>query len=299
MSQVDLRILTLLERLELGHVLVSDGATGTYLQTKGLEPGGCPEVFNTSHPEIVKDMAKDYFDVGSDIVLTNSFGGNRVMLEKYGFGGRVKDLNRMAVQHACSSAPLRKYVLGSVGPTGEFLEPLGDVSEAKMMEILVEQVTSLEEGGADGVLIETMTALEEMTLAIKAVKENTKLPVLATMTFDKGPRGFFTMMGVSPEQAVFTLQEAGADVVGSNCGNGIENMWEIAKKMRELTDGFLIINSNAGIPEIKKGQVIYTESPEFMSQYFKQMADIGVNILGGCCGTTPSHIRALVKAVRG
>lgn len=298
MSQVDLRILTMLERLELGHVLVSDGATGTYLQTKGLEPGGCPEAFNTSHPEIVKDMAKDYFDVGSDIVLTNSFGGSQMMLEKYGLGGQVKELNRLAVQHARSSAPQGRYVLGSVGPTGEFLEPLGDISEVKMMAILVEQVTSLEEGGADGVLIETMTALEEMTLAIKAVKENTKLPVLATMTFDKGPRGFFTMMGVSPEQAVCTLQEAGADVVGSNCGNGIENMWEIAKKMRELTDGFLIINSNAGIPEIKKGQVIYTESPEFMSQYFKQMADIGVNILGGCCGSTPSHIRALVKAVR-
>ncbi len=216
MSQVDLGHLTLLERLELGHVLVSDGATGTYLQTKGLEPGDCPEVFNTSHPEIVKDMAKDYFDAGSDIVLTNSFGANQIMLEKYGFGGQVKELNRLAVQHARSSVPQGGYVLGSVGPTGEFLEPLGDTSEVKMMSIFVEQVTSLEEGGADGVLIETMTALEEITLAIKAVKENTKLPVLTTMTFDKGPRGFFTMMGVSLEQAVFTLQESGADVVGSN-----------------------------------------------------------------------------------
>ena len=299
MNEVESRSLTLLERLELGHLLISDGATGTYLQTKGLEPGGCPEEFNITYPEIVKTMARDYFEAGSDMVLTNSFGGSRIMLGKYGFGDRVKEFNRLAAEHARTVAPRGKYVIGSVGPTGEFLEPIGDVGTAEMMDIFVEQVTALEEGGADGVQIETMSALEEAALAIKAVKENTKLPVLATMVFDKGPRGFFTMMGVSPETAVDGLQVAGANVIGSNCGNGIENMLEIARQMREVTEGFLMIHSNAGMPEIKKGQIIYPEPPEFMAEHFKGMGDLGVNILGGCCGTTTAHIRALVEAVRG
>jgi 5-methyltetrahydrofolate--homocysteine methyltransferase len=190
-------------------------------------------------------------------------------------------------------------VAGSVGPSGEFLEPLGEVTNAEMLEAFVEQVTALAEGGADAILIETMTALEEATLAIKAVKEATDLPVIATMTYDKGPRGFFTMMGVQPERAVVELREAGADVTGANCGNGIDNMVEIARLMRGATDGYLLVHSNAGIPAIRKGQIVYSETPEYMAERFKELADLGINILGGCCGTTPSHIFALSQIVRG
>lgn len=293
------RPLTILERLARGDLLISDGATGTYLQSHGLEPGACPEEFNVSHPEVVQGMARAYFEAGSGMVLTNSFGANRFMLSKYGYGDRVTEFNRLAAQHARSQAPTGRYVIGSVGPAGEFLEPLGEVSEAEMLEAFVEQVTALEEGGADGVVVETMTALEEAMLAVRAAKENTNLAVLATMVFDKGPRGFFTMMGVTPEQAVKGLTGAGADVVGSNCGNGIEAMVEIAGMLRQATGGYLLIQSNAGLPTLERGEIIYPESPEFMAERFKALADLGVNIIGGCCGTGPDHIRALAVSLKG
>ena len=287
----------LLERLRQGDLLISDGATGTFLQQHGLEPGGCPEEFNASHPEVVREMARQYFEAGSDLVLTNSFGGSVFMQKKYGYGERVAEFNRLAAEHARSQAPDGRFVVGSVGPTGEFLEPLGPVSETEMYEAFVEQVKALEAGGADGVAVETMTAVEEAELAVRAARENTDLVVMATMVFDKGPRGFFTMMGVTPERAVQTMQAAGAHVVGSNCGNGIDNMVDIARRMRAETEGFLLIHSNAGIPAMKGGQIIYPESPEYMAERFQELAELGVNIIGGCCGTGPEHIRALAAAV--
>ena len=290
---------TLMDRLEAGEPLISDGATGTYLQQHGLEPGGCPEELNASQPEVVRGMAKAYFDAGSDMVLTNSFGGSRFMQKKYGYADRVSEFNRLAAEHAKSQAPEGRYVAGSVGPTGEFLEPLGPVSEGEMYDALAEQVTALAQGGADAILIETQMALEEVVIGVRVAKENTDLPVFATMVFDKGPRGFFTMMGVTPEQAAAGLREAGADVVGVNCGNGIELMVELARQMRVADDGLMLVHSNAGIPDIKDGQIVYNESPEFMAERFKILADLGVSILGGCCGTGPDHIRALVKALRG
>ena len=287
----------LLERLGRGELLISDGATGTFLQQHGLEPGGCPEEFNSSHPDVVREMARQYLEAGSDMVLTNSFGGSVFMQKKYGYGERVAEFNRLAAEHARSQAPEGRFVVGSVGPTGEFLEPLGPVSEAEMYDAFVEQVKALEAGGADGVVVETMTAVEEAALAVRAARDNTGLVVMATMVFDKGPRGFFTMMGVTPERAVQSMQETGAHVVGSNCGNGIDNMVDIARRMRAETDGFLLIHSNAGIPAMQKGQIVYPESPEYMAERFGELADLGVNIIGGCCGTGPDHIRALATAV--
>jgi len=298
MAEADKEYPTLLERLANGDLIVSDGATATYLQSQGLEPGGCPEEFNASHPDVVRDMAKAYFDAGSDMVLTNSFGGNRFMLKKYGHGDRVHELNRLAAEHARSQAPPGRFVAGSVGPTGELLEPLGEVNEGEMLEAFGDQMAALAEGGADAILIETKFAIEEATLAVIAARENTTLPVMATMTFDKGPRGFFTMMGVTPQQAADGLREAGADVVGVNCGNGIDAMIELATEMRKATDGYLIVHSNAGIPAIKNGEIVYPETPEFMAERFKTLADMGVNIIGGCCGTNPDHIRSLAEAVR-
>ena len=289
----------MLDHLAKGEVLISDGAPGTYVQAHGLEAGGCPEEFNVSQPDIIQGMARAYFEAGSDMVLTNSFGGNKFMLTKYGYGDGVREFNRLAAEHARSQAPPGRFVVGSVGPTGEFLEPLGPVSESEMLETFAEQITALEEGGADGVVIETEMALEEATLAVRAAKENTDLAVIATMIFDKGPRGFFTMMGVTPEQAVAGLTEAGADVVGTNCGNGIERMVEIAEKMRAATDGYLAVHSNAGIPSIVQGRIVYPETPEFMAEGFKKLHDLGVNVIGGCCGTGPDHIRELSTTLRG
>ena len=295
MSSIEYRPESILERLEAGETLVSDGATGTYLQQRGLEAGGCPEAFNATHPDVVRGMACDYFSAGSDLVLTNSFGGSRYMQKKYGYEGRVHEFNRLAAEHAASQKPdERHYVLGSVGPTGEMMEPLPDgVSESEMYDALAEQVVALAEGGADVILIETQMALEEAITGVRAAKENTSLPIFATMVFDLGPRGFFTMMGVTPEKAVSELREAGADVVGANCGNGIDRMVDLAAQMRAVDDGLMLIHSNAGIPDMKDGQIIYNEGPDYMAERFKRLAKMGINVLGGCCGTGPDHIRAL------
>lgn len=290
---------SLLERLKSGSVLISDGATGTYLQGKGLEPGGCPEEWNLSHPEIVQGMAADYYASGSDAVETNSFGGSPYMLKKYGYGDRLEELNRLAAQHARRAASPENYVIGSVGPTGEFLEPIGSVSESEMYEGFVRQVTSLAEGGADAICAETMTSLEEACLVVKATKAHTRLVAMATMTFDKGPRGNFTMMGVTPQAAVRGLLDAGADVVGANCGNGILYMIEITAEMRKVTGAPILIHSNAGIPVVRKGQVIYSEDPEWMAPHYRRLVDAGATLVGGCCGTTPAHIRAISRVLRG
>ena len=278
--------------------MVSDGATGTYLQSHGLEPGGCPEEFNRTHPEIVQGMARAYFAAGSEMVLTNSFGANRFMLGKYGHGEKVSELNRLAAGHARSQCPYGGFVIGSVGPTGEFLEPLGEVTEEEMLDAFVEQVTALEAGGADGVVIETMTAVEETRLAIRAAREHTGLAVLSTMVFDKGPRGFFTMMGITPERSVKELLDAGADVVGTNCGNGVDLMVELAKDLRRATDAPLLVHSNAGIPLMVQGEIVYPESPDYMAKRFNDLADLGINIIGGCCGTRPEHIRTFSESLK-
>ncbi len=289
----------ILDRLAAGETLFFDGATGTYLQNHGLGPGGSPELMNADNPDVIRQMAAHYFDAGSDIVLTNSFGGNRFMLERYGAGDRLFELNKLAAEHARAAAPEGKYVAGSIGPTGEFIEPLGTATEDELYETFSEMCRAFEAGGADAVMIETQLALDEAAIAVRAAKETTNLVVMSTMVFDKGPRGYFTMMGVTPEQAVEGLQEAGSDIVGTNCGNGIERMVEIAARMRAVTDKYLVVQSNAGLPVIKNGETLYLESPEFMAKHYKELAELPINILGGCCGTTADHVRELVKSVRG
>ena len=303
-ARAETRKLTFLERLAAGGALVADGATGTYLQFKGLEPGGDPEAMNLTHPEVVLGMAAEYFQAGSDLVQTNSFGGSRFMQAKYGHGDQVREMNRLAAQHARSQADAApgsggRYVAGSIGPTGELIRPVGTTPSEDVYHAFVEQATALEEGGADVIVVETMISVEEARLAVKAVKAHTGLPMAALTTFDKGPRGYFTMMGDTPESAVHQLTEAGADIVGANCGNGIDVMVELGERFRSVTDGYVWLNSNAGIPIIRQGQLVYPETPERMAPGFKKLADMGINIVGGCCGTTPNHIRALVGAVRG
>ena len=287
----------LLNRIYEGETIISDGGTGTYLQKNGLEPGGCPEEFNVSHPEVIKKMAREYFEAGSDMVLTNSFGGSVFRQKHYGFEDSVFKFNKLAAQLAKSQAPEHGFVCGSLGPTGEFLRPLGLVSNQEMYDSFKNQALALEEGGADCVVIETMLDIDETSIALQAVRENTSMLAMATMTFDLGPRGFFTMMGVTPEDAAKKLEQSGAQVIGANCGNGIERMIEIASKMRNSTDKPMMINCNAGIPSLVSGEILYPETPEYMAEQFMKLKDVGVNIIVGCCCTSPDHIKALSNAI--
>ncbi|HCK53309.1 MAG TPA: methionine synthase [Planctomycetaceae bacterium] len=289
-----------LERVASGDVLISDGATGTYLQENGLEPGGCPEEFNLNRPDVVRGMAAAYFEAGSDIVETNSFGGSRYMLAKYGHGDRVEELNRLAGQLAREAAPVDGFVLGSMGPTGEILEEKGGTADSEeMYEVFCEQATGLAAGGVDAVCVETMSDVTgEMTLAIRAVKAATGLPVVATLCYDRGPRGLFTMMGDTPESTALALAEAGADVVGSNCGIAIGDMIEVIAAMRGVTDLPILTHVNAGIPSIVSGEIVYPDEPEFMAEQMRKVIEAGANIVGGCCGTGPAHVRAFSLLLR-
>ena len=287
------------DRILTKETLVSDGATGTWLQEHGLIPGDSPELFNLSKPKLITQMSKEYFDAGSDMVLTNTFGGNRFMLTKYNQGGGVFDVNKAAVENAkkATAGDSSKYVIGSIGPTGEFIEPLGSVSREQMKDVFIEQIEGMKAGGVDAVLVETMFALDEAQVAVEAAK-SLNVFVMATMTFTLGPRGFFTMTGVTPEQATKELEATGANVVGANCGNGIDNKIHIAEMIRKTTDLPMLIHSNAGIPGMEKGNIIYPETPEYMKSRFKKLQEVGVDIIGGCCGTTAEHIREIVKVIK-
>ena len=275
-------------------LLVSDGAWGTELSKRGLAPGESPESWNLDRPDDVRGVAASYVEAGADIVLTNSFGGNRFKLGKSSLVDRLVEVNRRAAELSKEAAGDTVLVFASVGSTGEFMAPLGTVSEAEMVDCFAEQARALAAGGADGIVIETMTDLAEALAALRAAKENTSLPVVVSMTFDKGAQGYATMMGVKPEQAAEALAGAGADAVGANCGAGIENMIEVARLMKPVLSVPLWVKANAGLPELVDGKTVFRQSPDVMAQHVGELVAAGANIVGGCCGTTPEHIRLLV-----
>ena len=287
------------ERVAQGDILISDGAMGTYLQAKGLSPGECMESWCVSHPNVIKGIHEEYIAAGSDIVETNSFGGTCYKLKPYGLEDKVRELNQAAAALARQAIAGKGYVAASVGPTGRILEDEGgDVTPQDLYRAFKEQVVALEEGGADAVCIETMLSLSEAEQAIKAAKENTKLPVICTFTFEPGARGFRTMMGVTPESAAREAVAAGADIVGANCGNGIVNMIEITRQMHAAQPGRpILINANAGMPVLEGERTVFKETPEFMASKVPELIRAGAQIIGGCCGTTPEHIAAMVRAV--
>jgi 5-methyltetrahydrofolate--homocysteine methyltransferase len=282
-----------------GKILVSDGAWGTFLQKKGLQPGECPELWNITHREDVLDIACSYIAAGSDMIETNSFGGSRFKLEKYGLAHQVEELNKVAAQISRQAAGSDKIVLGSIGPTGKLLL-MEEVTSEEMYEAFREQAVALEAGGADAIIVETMTDLEEAILAVRAAHENTNLEVICTMTFDKlATGGFRTMMGVSPAEMVHPLMKAGATVIGANCGNGIRDMVPIAKDIRSVNKEVpVLIHANAGMPIFQEGVTVFPESPEEMALSAEELILAGVNIIGGCCGTTPEHICKIREAVK-
>jgi 5-methyltetrahydrofolate--homocysteine methyltransferase len=288
----------LLDRLQAKEILVADGAMGSFLFQRGLKAGESPESVNLNNPQVLVQIADLYFKAGADIVQTNSFGGSPLKLAQYGLDNKTEEINRIAAQCVRQVVGDKAYVSGSCGPTGKMLKPLGEVEVDKMREGFHRQITGLVKGGVDIICVETMTDLTEAILAVKAAKSiDPGLPVMATMTFDPTPRGFFTIMGISITQAVKDLTEAGADVLGSNCGNGLEKMIQIAQEFREETKLPIIIQSNAGKPEMKKGKLEYPEGPAFFGEKVKDLIRAGVSIIGGCCGTTPEHIQAIRQAV--
>ena len=280
--------------------MISDGAMGTYLQAKGLKPGECPESWCITHPEVVQGIHEAYIAAGSDIVETNSFGGTWYKLKPFGLADKVRELNKAAAVLAKQAIAGKGYVAASVGPTGQIVvDEGGDVTPDDLYKAFKEQVAALEEGGADALCIETMASLTEALEAIKAAKENTQLPVICTFTFSPGARGFRTMMGVTPQRAAQEAVAAGADVVGANCGNGIENMIEITRQMHAAQPGTpILINANAGMPVLEGEKTVFKETPEFMASKVPDLIRAGAQIIGGCCGTTPEHIAAIARVAR-
>ena len=286
------------DRIKQGKILVSDGAWGTFLHAKGLKPGQCPELWNIEHPDEVFDIAKSYIDAGADMVESNSFGGSSFKLIHYGLADRASELNQAAAAISRKAAG-DKFVLGSVGPTGKILM-MGEVTPEEVYESFKEQVIALEKGGADAIIIETFTDIDEARLAIRAAKVNTTREVICTMTFERTVDGEYrSMMGVSPTEMMQELIPEGVDIIGANCGNGIEGMIKILKEIRLCNSVIpVLVHANAGMPIYDDGKTVFPESPMQTAGYVKEIIDAGVNIIGGCCGTTPEHIRQIARAAR-
>jgi 5-methyltetrahydrofolate--homocysteine methyltransferase len=290
---------SLLTSIAKGKVLISDGAWGTQLHKRGLQLGECPEHWNVTHRSDVASVAQGYIDAGADMILTNSFGGNPVKLAHFGFQNRTAELNEAAAAISREAAGVNHLVLGSMGPTGVILM-MGEVTEEELFTGFSTQAKALQRGGVDAFCIETMSAIDEACIAIRAAKESTGLEIACTFTFEKTARGEYrTMMGVSPAEMVKALKAAGASVIGANCGNGIDGMIDIVKEIRAADASIpVLVHANAGRPVIENGTTVFPEKPEVMAAKAIDLVAAGANIIGGCCGTTPEHIAALAKSIR-
>jgi len=289
----------ILDLLKTRRCLLSDGAWGTLLHRKGLKPGECPESWNLTHEGHVVDIARSYIDAGADLIKTNSFGGNCFKLGHYGLAGRVNALNQAAVRISRKAAGDSKMVMASVGPTGKLLM-MGDVTEDELYDAFRDQILALYEAGADAILIETMSDLQEASIAIRAARENTPLEVLATMTYESAAGDdFFTMMGVGTAEMVSAFKSLGVDIIGVNCGKGIGETIELVRKIRSIDSEIPIIaHPNAGLPEYRDGETVFLETPGQMASRLEELVSAGARIVGGCCGTTPSHIEKFAAIIK-
>jgi 5-methyltetrahydrofolate--homocysteine methyltransferase len=282
-----------------GGPIVADGAMGTMLFAAGLQFGDPPEVWNLSQPEVVRRIQRGYLEAGSRIVMTNTFGGNRLRLRLHGLDGRVAELNRTAailLRTEVDSAGGRALVAGDIGPTGEIMAPLGTLADEEAVEVFAEQAAALIAGGVDVIWIETMSHLSEIKAAIQGVRQvSAGIPIIATMTFDT--RGH-TMMGVSPEAAVAALAAWGVDAIGGNCGNGPDELLPVIERMHAVApDVLLVAKSNAGMPELVDMRAVYRADPALMAEAAIGFRDAGARIIGACCGSTPAHLAAMAEAL--
>ena len=287
------------ELLELvkTRTVLGDGAMGTMLQDRGLTSGECPEAWNLDKPDAIVEIHRTYRDAGCDYVETNTFGASTIKLSRFGLDCKIDDIVTAGVDLARRAVGDTCLVAGSVGPTGGLLEPYGDYSAEQLAEGFRRTAELMEHAGVDFFLIETMSDLNEATLAIAAAKGVSRRPVVATMAFAKGAKGHRTMMGTSPAQAASGLTEAGASLVGTNCCTGPREALEIMMEMREVTPLAVIAQPNAGLPALEAGQAVYPETPEAMAEGARKLVECGVRIVGGCCGTTPRHMSKIGSAI--
>jgi len=278
--------------------VLADGAMGTMLMNAGLEHGESPERWNVEHPDRVRAVHEAYINAGSQIVLTNTFGGSPFRLKLHKLDDRVAELNRAGAEiarNAADAAGRRVVVAGAMGPSGELIEPLGTLSVEEARDGFAQQAAALEAGGVDVLWIETMSDLQEVRAAVEGARQASSLPIVVTMTFDT--RGF-TMMGVSPAAAVDALQEMGLVAFGGNCGNGPAEIEGVIKAMHERNpEAVLVAKSNAGIPEMIGGEISYSGTPAVMAEHAVRIVELGARIIGACCGSTPEHIRAMREAL--
>jgi len=295
--------ISLKERLTKG-VFILDGAMGTELFTRGLEAGKCNDYLNITSPDIIFDVHQAYLKAGSDAVITNTFGSNKYALARHGLAGMAGEINTAAARIARRACGEEKYVLGDIGPSGDFLQPLGCLEPEELREAFAEQAKALLAGGVDGLIIETMTALEEAAVAIEAVKSVCDLPVFISMAFDKAGEDFRTMMGVDVKSFVTKMVLSGAGAVGFNCGTvSLDEYIRLANKyvsvVRALGGGTIVYaEPNAGKPELVEGKAVYNVTPDEFASAAEKIHAISINVIGGCCGTSPAHIEAVVKRLK-
>lgn len=279
-------------------VVLLDGGMGTELIRYGFDQGECPESWNVEKPEIVKKIHQSYYDSGSDVVLTNSFGGSKIKLASHALKEKCYDLNYAAASLANEVKPLGKFVAGSMGPTGKFLKPQGEFTEEEFEDAYAIQAKALTEGRVDFLLIETQYDLKEALCALRAARRSSNLPVFVTMTFNRNPRGFFTFMGNSASQCIEELEDKDVPAVGTNCTLNSKDMVDLIKIMRDNTSLPLIAQANAGQPVLlSDGNVTYSQNVDDYVSFIPQMIKNGANIIGGCCGTNPDYIKRMAQII--
>ena len=282
-----------LDRLATGETLLADGAMGTMLQAAGLEKGHAPEEMNLTSPDKVLEVHRGYVEAGSEIILTNTFGANRYRLEKSGLGEQVYELSRKAAEIAREAGAA--FVAGSIGPTGELFAPLGTLTPEGAREIFGQQARGLADGGVDLLVIETMSDLQEGEAAVEAARQNSDLPLICTMTFQQK---LYTVMGVNAKQAAETLSAWGVSAMGANCGTGPQEVGQVLEQMKQAApDAILVAKPNAGVPRLVKGRTEFDASPELMAEHAQRFEELGVTIIGACCGSTPEHIAAMARTL--
>ncbi len=276
-------------------VILFDGALGTMLQEAGLPPGECPELWNLKHPESVAAVHQAYVEAGAKVVETNTFGGNTIRLSSYGLEKKVESINRHGVELARQAAAGRALVAAAVGPTGRFLEPVGDLNRKKAEEAFTRQVAGLLMGEPDLIIVESMSDLEEARCALAAVRKLTELPVVVQMTFERGGR---TIFGIGPEEAARVLVSEGADVVGANCSVGPQELLPVVEKMAQVVKVPVSVLPNAGLPEIRGDKTVYPVGPEAFASWVPKLVAAGARVVGGCCGTSPIYIQVMAEVIK-